>query len=52
MTEDSSSSQGNVTRLADESTRAVKSIQESIATKKGEVIKLLLDHVTSVKLAK
>lgn len=52
LTEDSSSSQGNVARLEDESQRAVASIQQSIATKKNEVLDLLMHHVTTVKLTK
>lgn len=51
VTEDSSSSQDNVTRLAEDSARAVKSIQDSVATKKKDVLDLLLHHVTTVKLA-
>ncbi|GAB4817457.1 hypothetical protein N2152v2_004503 [Parachlorella kessleri] len=52
MASDSSSSQENVVRLGEESSRAVKAIQDSIQQKKKEVLKLLLDHVTSVKLVK
>lgn len=46
---DSSSSQDNVVRLGEESSRAVAAIQASIAQKKGDVLDLLLGHITAVK---
>lgn len=49
---DSSSSQENVTRLGEESSKAVSAVQASIQERKQEVLKLLLDHVTTVKLVK
>ena len=52
VTEDSSSSQDNVTRLTEESQRAVAGIQGSIQSKKGDVLGMLLHHVTNVKLVK
>ncbi|KAI7838338.1 hypothetical protein COHA_007906 [Chlorella ohadii] len=52
VTDHSSSSDANVTRLADESARAVKAIQDSVQHKKKEVLDLLMHHVTTVKVAK
>jgi hypothetical protein len=52
VSEDSSSSQDNVTRLAEESQRAVAGIQGSIQSKKKDVLGMLLHHVTNVKLVK
>ncbi|EFN56352.1 hypothetical protein CHLNCDRAFT_57605 [Chlorella variabilis] len=52
VAEDSSSSQGNVAKLTEESSKAVTSIQSSIASKKKEVLDLLMHHVTTVKLVK
>ena len=49
---DSNSSQDNVVRLGEESSRAVAAIQASIAQKKGQVLDLLLGHVTAVKYQK
>lgn len=52
VSEDSSSSQDNVTRLAEESARAVKAIQDSVMQKKKDVVDMLLLHVTNVKVVK
>jgi hypothetical protein len=51
VSDDSSSSQDNVTRLGEESAQAVQAIQESIASKKKDVMEMLMYHVTTVKLA-
>ncbi|PSC70388.1 transmembrane ATPase [Micractinium conductrix] len=47
-----SSSQDNVVRLAEQSSKAVQGIQESIGQKKKHVLDLLMHHVTEVKLVK
>ena len=39
-------------KLTEESSKAVTSIQSSIASKKKEVLDLLMHHVTTVKLVK
>eukprot|EP00887_Chlorella_sp_A99_P007589 scaffold28.g7589.t1 len=49
---DSSSSQENVVRLADESARAVGAINKSIQARKADVLGMLLGHVTAVKFQK
>lgn len=49
---DSSSSQDTVAQLAEESARAVAGIQAAVAAKKGEVMDMLLRHVTNVRLVK
>ena len=41
-----------MTRLAEESQRAVAGIQGSIQSKKKDVLGMLLHHVTKVKLVK
>ena len=52
VTDHSSSSQDNVVRLGEESDKAVRSIQDSIAKKKKDVLDMLMHHVTTVKTAK